>query len=276
MKKHEKYHSIKQKFKLVGTIISWTLFVLLLLVAGILVYYFITTKTHDKNDTSYKPAFGLYTIISPSMEPSLKIYDVIVNVKVKKPEDIKIGDVITFISTASISKGMTITHRVISITDTPEGKEYQTKGDNNDTPDSKPATFDNVIGKVVLKIPQLGRLQSILSTKGGWLILVVIPAFFIILFDILKLIRLKGAQKQVEEIVKKDEENEESVRKEKQKIEEKLNMRYKQKRSSYEKDPLKKTSIIIEVKEQDTKHELPKLKNDDPKKPRTRKRKKKN
>ena len=230
MKKEEKYSSIKHKLKLFTNILSWTLFVLLILVAIILVYYFIDTKSHGKNDPNYRPAFGLYTIISPSMEPNLNIYDVIVNVKVKKPEDIKIGDIITFISNSAISKGMTITHRVVSITDTENGKLYQTKGDNNEKPDTKPATYDQILGKVIFKIPQLGRLQSILSTKGGWLIIVVIPAFIIILFDVLKLLRLYGAEKNIQSVILSDEKKKEQERINKKEIENRLTTRYENKK----------------------------------------------
>ena len=183
------------------------------------------------------------------MEKTLNIYDVIVNVKVKNPNDIKVGDIITFISTSTSSKGMTITHRVIEITDGENGKLYKTKGDNNTNPDPKPATFENVIGKVVFKIPQLGRLQSILTTKTGWLLLVVIPAFIIILFDILKLIRLHGAEKSIEEVVKIDNKKKENEEENKKTIEEKLTKKYKVKRrNKNECDPLFKNSVIVEVK----------------------------
>ncbi len=263
MKKQEKYSSIKHKVHFVTTVISWTIFILLILVAIVLLYYFIATKVYANKNPDYKASFGLYTIISPSMEPNLNIYDVIVNVKVKKPEDIKVGDVITFISTSTISKGFTITHRVYSITNDENGYQFQTKGDNNEVPDSATVRFENIIGKVIFKIPQLGRLQSILTTRWGWLILVVIPAFLIILFDILKLIRLQSAQKDIADIVLKEEQKKEENAKKKKEIEEKLNSKYGIKRSENEEDPLKKTSVIIEVgknKKNKKIEDIPKLK----------------
>ena len=83
MNNSEKYSSVKHKLKLFSTILSWTVFVLLILVATVLVYYFVTTRVLSKKNSNYRPAFGLYTIISPSMEKTLNIYDVIVNVKIK-------------------------------------------------------------------------------------------------------------------------------------------------------------------------------------------------
>ena len=144
---------------------------------------------------------------------------------------------------------MTITHRVISIKEDENGnKVFQTKGDNNTSPDPKPATFNNIIGKVIFKIPQLGRLQSILTTKGGWLIIVVIPAFIIILSDILKLIRLQTAQKSIEEINQNEEKKKQEEIEKKKNIEENLIKKYKKpNRSEYESDPLKKSSVILNV-----------------------------
>lgn len=282
MKKQEKYRSVKHNFKIVTSILSWTVFVLLLIVAGLLVYYFIATKIYANKGDNYKPAFGLYTIVSPSMEPNLKIYDVIVNVNVNDPDDIQVGDVITFVSTSAISKGMTITHRVVAIQDGPEGREYQTKGDNNLSPDNSPALYSNVLGKVVLKIPQLGRLQSFLATRGGWLIVVVIPAVLIILNDILKLFRLKGAQKDIEEVAILTKKKQQEEQEKKKAIEDHLIKTFKPKRSIYESDPLKKDSVIISVeskKDSNIEKDLPKLKgeaNCTPSKTakRTRKRKK--
>lgn len=254
MKSDEKYNSIKHKMKFFATILSWTLFVLLILIAIVLVYYFITTRIMAKKDTSYRPAFVLYTIISPSMEKTLNIYDVIVNVKVKDENSIKVGDIITFISTSTSSKGMTVTHRVIEIKEDENGnKLFKTKGDNNTSPDPKPATFDNIIGKVLFKIPQLGRLQSILVTKTGWLILVVVPAFIIILYDILKLLRIHGAEKSIEEITSIDNKKKEQEEETKKKIAVKLTNKYKQKRE-FECDPLKKSSVIIEVNDEKQKY----------------------
>ena len=72
-------------------------------------------KGYANKGESFKPAVSLYTIVTQSMEPNINPYDVIIDATVKNPENIKIGDVITFISTASISRGMTITHRVYDI-----------------------------------------------------------------------------------------------------------------------------------------------------------------
>ncbi len=208
-----KFSSITQIFKFITGIISWVMLVILVLIAAFLLYYFVSTKVYASKGESFKPAVSLYTIVTQSMEPNINPYDVIIDATVKNPENIKIGDVITFVSTASISRNMIITHRVYDIKKENGEYYYYTKGDNNISPDLVPASYSNVLGKVLIRIPQLGRLQAFLSTKAGWLIVVVIPALFVIISDIVKMFRLGSAKKNVdkqimnEENAKKEEEH---------------------------------------------------------------------
>lgn len=190
---------------LVSTIISWTIFVLLILCAIFLTYYFFATKVYMAKGSGYEPKVSLYTIVSPSMTPNIKVYDVVVDTKVDHPEDIKTGDVITFNSDNPELRGSTITHRVIAIQKDIDGKYYyQTKGDANLAEDSSLVPFSQVVGRVALKIPQLGRVQFFLASSFGWLLVVVIPALYIIIKDILKLLGItkkKPDNKQKENLI---------------------------------------------------------------------------
>ena len=227
--KKERFHSFTNILKFISGIISWTILVILVIVAGFLLYYFVSVKLYAQKGEAYKPAFSLYTILSPSMEPNIKVYDVIFDVNVDSPEDIKEGDVITFISTATLTKGMTITHRVVQIIQDENGYSYMTKGDNNLANDGAAVPFDNVLGKVLFKIPQLGRVQEFLGTKGGWLIVVVIPALIVIISDILKIFRLQSSKNQVESYEQKEKKKKQEEQKRKDKIKEKLLQKYEEK-----------------------------------------------
>ena len=178
--KKEKYNSFTQAIKFIMGILSWTIFVILVLIAIFLIYYFVSSKVYASKGEDFRPPISLYTILTTSMEPNINRNDVIVDLTIKNPEDIKVGDVITFVSTSSLTKGMVITHRVINVKQDANGYSYQTKGDANLSPDTSYVPFSNVNGKVLFRIPKLGLLQSFLATKGGWLIVVVIPALFII------------------------------------------------------------------------------------------------
>lgn len=236
--KMKNYGSFSHAFKFIIGVLSWTIFVILILIAAFLLYYFVSTKIYAEKGEEYRPVIGLYTILTGSMEPNINRYDVIVDQTVKNPEDIKIGDVITFVSTSSLTKGMVITHRVVNIKNDANGYSYQTKGDANLSPDTAYVPFSNVQGKVLFRIPQLGRLQSFLATKGGWLIVVVIPALIIIISDVLKLFRLVGAKNQVEDLHSKEKKHKDKIKKEKEKIELNLQRKYSITRKKTDPDPI--------------------------------------
>lgn len=239
------FQQFKQISKTIAMIISWTIFALLVLIIGFLAYYMVSANIYAKKGEKFEPKFSLYTIVSPSMEPNIKVYDVILNTRIDDPSNIKVGDVITFISTSTISNGMTVTHRVTRVVNGPDGLEFATKGDNNTIEDTDTAKVGNLLGKVVLKIPQLGRLQFFLSTKGGWLLIVLFPALLIIVNDILKIFKLNKAKKSLNEAEITSEDKEERIKLEtfrKEEIKEKLNKKdYKKAKELENKLKLKKT-----------------------------------
>ncbi len=273
MKHKENYNGFKKVAKFIANVISWTILIILVLIAAFLLYYFVANKIYASKGERFAPAVGLYTIVSPSMTPNLNIYDVIVDVKVDKPEDIHVGDIITFISTSTISKGLTVTHRVVAILETENGIEYRTQGDNNQTPDTASVAFQNVLGKVFIKIPQLGRVQRFISNSAGWLLVVVLPALFIIISDIVKIIKLSTAKKKVNYALDSEKQKEKKENKQKEEIKKELKRRYNLDRQENEPDPietkheLKKMSV--NKKKETTENNLfslPKLKNNENKK----------
>lgn len=195
----QRYKKIAKAFDYVGKIISSALLVILVLVGIFLVYYLVSAKKLS-TDPNYEPKLSLFTIVSGSMEPNIKVYDVVLDSSVSDPASIKVGDVITFKSTASISRDLTVTHRVVDIKLVNGKYEYVTKGDWNPAIDSDTAKFENVIGKVILRFPQLGRVQFFLSTRMGWFLVVLLPAMGVIVYDIIKLIKLLATKKTAEKI----------------------------------------------------------------------------
>lgn len=120
----------------------------------------------DKFDTPSFYIYKAYVITTNSMEPELKKDDVVV-IKKAKAENLKQGDIITF-----KQNGETITHRIVQIDDIEDGKLYITKGDNNNVQDEQGLRFDQIEGKLVIKIPQLGKMVA--SFKNGIIIVLVL------------------------------------------------------------------------------------------------------
>lgn len=186
----EEDKTIKRKkiFKMIYKVISYFIICLLMIIASFLIFYVISGKIAQKQGK--KPLFGLFTIISPSMTGSLNVYDVAFTMRVDT-DKLKKGDVITFYSTNSFFGGTPITHRIVEVIDVPEtGRMFRVQGDANPKPDEEKVLPSNVVGKVLFKIPQLGRVQFFLASKGGWIIAIMIPALVIISYDIYKIFRL--------------------------------------------------------------------------------------
>lgn len=193
----------KKIFGYISKLFSSAMLVLLVIVGIFLVYYLVTSRMVSKNP-NIRPRINLYTIVSGSMEPAIKVYDVILDFAVTNPDSIKVGDVITFKSTSNISRDLIVTHRVIDKKIVNGKVEYVTKGDYNPVADNDTAKFENVIGKVVFRLPQLGRIQFFLATKMGWILVVMLPAIGVIIYDIIKLIKLLGVKKNTTSIETSD------------------------------------------------------------------------
>ena len=222
-KKDETHYNLKGLLKYIATVVSWTMFVLLVIVGILLLYYYISVRLYATKGEDYEPKFSVYTIVSGSMEPTINLYDVIINTKVDDINDIKVNDVITFISTWNVTKGMTITHRVVGTKTLDDGSTCLiTRGDNNTQEDATCVTKSNIIGLTKAVIPGLGKIQFFLSSKFGWLCLIIIPALYIIVKDVIRIIKMSEEnKKKKKEINKKDiikDEFEESALEENKKI----------------------------------------------------------
>lgn len=87
---------------------------------------------------------------SESMNPKINKGDAVIIHKVKKPNELKIGEVIAF-----RLKDKTIVHRLVKIEKVKGNTYYRTKGDANNSIDNINLTFDNIRGKVILDIPYI-------------------------------------------------------------------------------------------------------------------------
>lgn len=198
-KKDETHYNFKGLFKYISTVVSWTIFVLLIIVGVLLIYYYISVRLYATKGDKYEPEFSVYTIVSQSMEPNIEVYDVIINTKVDDISEIKVNDVITFISTWQVTQGMTITHRVVGTKTLDDGSTCLiTRGDNNTQEDQACVKERDIIGVTKAVIPGLGKVQFFLSSKIGWLLLILLPALYIIGKDIVKIFRLSKEIKEEE------------------------------------------------------------------------------
>ena len=210
MKKNNKdwLTTLKKILHFITTVLMYSICLIMIIVFLVFVVNFIDKQYNLKSGKNKKDLFSAYTIVSPSMFPAINVLDVVVNMRVNSPEDLKKGDIITFNSTDYRYSGVLVTHRIIDIEKTTSGEYlFTTKGDNNNTQDSSRISFDEIYGRVLFRIPKIGYIQYYLSSILGWVAIIIVPAVMIIGYDVYKLIKtLRSKDDNTKKIDKKNEE----------------------------------------------------------------------
>lgn len=188
-------------------IISSAIFVILIILVILILLYIVRVKFLASQGELGQVRTNFYTILTQSMHPSIKAGDVVITYK-SDAKNYNKGDVITFVSQAN--GNITITHRINEVFTVNNEYSYQTKGDNNNAPDREIISSDDVLGKVILKIPKAGYIQQFMVSKFGWIVAIVLPCLGIIIYDIIKLFKVT-ARKSVT-LIKKNQETEEARR----------------------------------------------------------------
>lgn len=149
--------------------------------------------------------YSVYRVSSGSMEPELKIGDVILGKAVDDPMDIKVGDVVTYKGSGELS-GMLITHKVIVAPEEIDGEiMLQTKGIANEIADS-PINADRVVSVVICEVEFLEYFYNFFFSPWG---LLTIIALIILVFidEVIAIIRnltgndVKHEKKDINDII---------------------------------------------------------------------------
>lgn len=154
---------IKRKNK-VGTVKS-VLTYLLIAIITIWVIIFVLGKVSEGNN---KFQINSFVVISGSMNPTLKVNDLIFSKKIEESE-IQKGDIISFIKDNQV-----ITHRINNILEKDGKRQYETKGDNNNDIDEENVTYEEIVGKYIFRIPVIGYLVRSSQTQMGLVVIIII------------------------------------------------------------------------------------------------------
>lgn len=169
--------------------------------------------------------YTFHRISSGSMEPELKVDDVILDYEVKNINELKIGDIITFQGGKQFDNHL-VTHRVVRAPYTDGGQLWlQTKGDANNATDD-PIMAETVKSKFVSKVSFLTGLYSFFLSPWG--LITFISVLLIIFFDeIINIVRIISGHyddeddESISEIIERIKREEEEKKKAAIKIEEK-------------------------------------------------------
>ena len=151
--------------------------IIYIIVVPIILYDIILISQTIINPYKTPSFFGYKTfnIISGSMEPEIKINDVVIT-REAKDEELKEGDIITYNIDGNI-----VTHRIIKKELIDGQLKYTTKGDRNDVSDIDKITLDQIEGIYAGKIPGIGWIFSLLKNKAVFItVLIILVVCFLI------------------------------------------------------------------------------------------------
>lgn len=146
-----------------------------------------------------KSLFGyrIYSVLTDSMTPHSQSLpggfskgDLIV-VKIVAPNEVKVGDIVTYVPGRDSSAYLT--HRVVDIQENVDGQAgltFVTRGDTNNT-DDPPFRSERLIGKKVLAIPKMGGVLQLIQDNLIVVVAVIIAG--ILVFSALRLKKTKKA-----------------------------------------------------------------------------------
>ncbi len=123
----------------------------------------------------------------------IEVGDLIITRSVN-PDNLKVGDVITFMENGRTA----VTHRITAVN---EDGTFTTKGDANNSEDLLPVKKENVIGKFLFRIPKIGDAMLFAQTPVGMLVVIGVPIVLYIVLDM-----VLRAKQNKEERQKTDEE----------------------------------------------------------------------
>lgn len=126
-----------------------------------------------------------YVIMGGSMEGTYDLGSVVFE-EVVPVEELRVGDVITYVPPADSGIDTLVTHRITAI----DGADFRTQGDANPAVD--PWTFQLTAAtqpRVVAHVPYVGFAFMALADRGTRMALIGLPAALIALWSLVELVR---------------------------------------------------------------------------------------
>lgn len=152
------------------SILKKTIFIFLVVVIFISLYL-IAVQVISKEEVPKVFGFSKVVVVSGSMYPAIEVGDLLV---IKEQAEYQVNDIVTYRSGSSL-----VTHRVETI----EGKTLVTKGDANNVADEM-IELSQVEGKMLLRIPQMGRFIMFLKTPLG-IVLILLAGVLLFIIPLL-------------------------------------------------------------------------------------------
>lgn len=151
-------------------------------------------------------------VVTPSMEPTLKENSIII-IKKTSEANLKVNDIITFISDDPAVKGMYVTHRIHEIREEDGRKVYITKGDANPVEDRFNVTYNKIVGKYVKNMPLgnvIGKLIAKLTNSKVFFLVIILPILIVLIVYIWQLISIVFVEDEDDKDIEKERKRNEN------------------------------------------------------------------
>ena len=184
-------------------------YLVLILLLVTLVLYLLIARISGKVPSLF--GYSVVRIVTPSMDPKIPVGSFVL-IKKASPEEIAVGDIITFYTDDPdpLIAGKTITHRVLAVSCEDGKYVFTTKGDNqatNPVPDAYPARGEKLVGRYVCGMLPVTAIVTLFREHLpiALLVTILIPTIIMIQSTVKKKVRMAPAER---------EEREERIRRE--------------------------------------------------------------
>ena len=154
-------------YKILRTFIYVVVFLLLFIIV-------VQKVTHNNLSVG---GVRVFMIVSESMKGEYEIGDILISKSVP-PEEINIGDNVTYLGEKGPLKGIIVTHKVVEKMETGGTVYYTTKGIANDIEDPR-IGYDQIYGKVIYKTIILSAIAKLMNNQLTYYILFTLVALII-------------------------------------------------------------------------------------------------
>lgn len=195
----------KKVLNILKNIVVWAVTIA---AVAMMIFTIVSVTVFDRNERSL---FGYQMFIVRTDSMSATDFDAgdLILTKQVDPTTLQAGDIIAFRSTNPDNFGEVVTHKIRSLTTTPDGNPgFITYGTTTNTDDAAPVTYEYVIGKYEGYLPKVGTFFTFLKTTPGYICCILLPFMLLIIIqgvNSIKLFRQYQQEKKAELQAERDQ-----------------------------------------------------------------------
>lgn len=138
--------------------------------------------------------FNLYYIATPSMEPDLKVGDIILSKNVKDYSKLEIHDVVTYEGKVGSYANKLITHEIVDIKEENGKYSFLTKGIKEGATVDPEISEEQVKSKMLCKIPLLGQVVKLFNNRIVFFLCIIIPLSIMLVYEVANLVKISKSE----------------------------------------------------------------------------------